>query len=195
MLFRSSHARSGVPIPPADARISPHARSNLRVRRATRVRVVWGGSSAGRASALQAEGRGFESLPLHHSPATNDPPSDPPTPPCNRRAARVPHSELALADVPFCRFILTCTCKTEHGRGVPSRPQTILDLVRDRGLVRPRDLLPLGFPRVTLTRMVRQGTLVRIARGLYALPDRPVSEHATLAELACGHPNAVVCLL
>lgn len=43
--------------------------------------------------------------------------------------------------------------------------------------------------------MVRQGTLVRIARGLYALPDRPVSEHATLAELACGHPNAVVCLL
>lgn len=71
----------------------------------------------------------------------------------------------------------------------------ILDLARERGLVRPRDLRPLGFPRVTLTRLVRRGVLVRIARGLYALPNRPVSEHTALAEVACGYPNGVVCLL
>jgi predicted transcriptional regulator of viral defense system len=42
---------------------------------------------------------------------------------------------------------------------------------------------------------MRQGRLQRVARGLYALPDRPVSEHNALAEVARKHPNAIVCLL
>ncbi|MCG3202824.1 MAG: hypothetical protein NFCOHLIN_02710 [Gammaproteobacteria bacterium] len=74
-------------------------------------------------------------------------------------------------------------------------PQTILDLARKRGLIRPRDLEPLGLPRVTLTRLVRQGALTRVARGLYALPDRSISEHTALAEVARKHPQAIVCLL
>lgn len=74
-------------------------------------------------------------------------------------------------------------------------PQAILDLVRKRGLIRPRDLEPLGLPRVTLTRLVRQGALTRVGRGLYALPDRSVSEHTALAEVARKHPQGVICLL
>ncbi len=74
-------------------------------------------------------------------------------------------------------------------------PETILDLTRQRGLIRPRDLEPLGLPRVGLTRLVRQGALVRIGRGLYALPDRAVSEHASLAEVARKHPQGIACLL
>ncbi|MGM0554541.1 MAG: type IV toxin-antitoxin system AbiEi family antitoxin domain-containing protein [Pseudomonadota bacterium] len=73
--------------------------------------------------------------------------------------------------------------------------QAILDLARKRGLIRPRDLEPLGLPRVALTRLVRQGMLTRVARGLYALPDRPVSENTALAEATRKHPRAVVCLL
>jgi predicted transcriptional regulator of viral defense system len=76
-----------------------------------------------------------------------------------------------------------------------SNSQAILELARKRGLIRPRDLESLGLPRVTLTRLVRQGALTRIARGLYALPDRPVSEHTALAEVARKHPQAIVCLL
>jgi predicted transcriptional regulator of viral defense system len=72
---------------------------------------------------------------------------------------------------------------------------TILDLARDRGLIRPLDLASHGLPRVSLTRLVRQGRLARVGRGLYALPDRSVSEHSTLAEVARKHPRAVVCLL
>jgi len=34
-----------------------------------------------------------------------------------------------------------------------------------------------------------------VGRGLYALPDRSVSEHNTLAEVARKHPHAIVCLL
>jgi predicted transcriptional regulator of viral defense system len=73
--------------------------------------------------------------------------------------------------------------------------ESILDLVRTRGLLRPLDLDARGLPRVSLTRLVRQGRLARVGRGLYALPDRPVSAHAALAEVACRHPLAVICLL
>ncbi|WP_295445728.1 AbiEi antitoxin N-terminal domain-containing protein [uncultured Thiodictyon sp.] len=72
---------------------------------------------------------------------------------------------------------------------------TILDLARNHGLLRPLDLVSHGLPRVSLTRLVRQGRLARIGRGLYARPDRAVSEHSSLAEVARMHPRAVVCLL
>jgi predicted transcriptional regulator of viral defense system len=74
-------------------------------------------------------------------------------------------------------------------------PQNILDLAAERGLIRPRDLTERGLPTVVLTRLVRQGRLQHVGRGLYALPDRPVSEHNTLAEVARKHPQAIVCLL
>ncbi|MBP6582432.1 MAG: AbiEi antitoxin N-terminal domain-containing protein [Chromatiaceae bacterium] len=73
--------------------------------------------------------------------------------------------------------------------------QSILDLARTCGLLRPLDLTAHGLPRVSLTRLVRQGRLARVGRGLYALPDREVSEYAALAEVARMYPRAVVCLL
>ncbi|MGE0385440.1 MAG: type IV toxin-antitoxin system AbiEi family antitoxin domain-containing protein [Gammaproteobacteria bacterium] len=73
--------------------------------------------------------------------------------------------------------------------------QYILDLAAERGLIRPRDLTERGLPTVALTRLVRQGRLQRVGRGLYSLPDRPVSEHNALAEVARKHPQAIVCLL
>lgn len=76
-----------------------------------------------------------------------------------------------------------------------SAHQKVLDLAAERGLIRPRDLTERGLPTVALTRLVRQGRLQRVGRGLYALPDRPVSEHNTLAEVARKHPQAIVCLL
>lgn len=71
----------------------------------------------------------------------------------------------------------------------------LIDLVRNQGLIRPRDLAPLGIPRVSLTRAVRRGELERIGRGLYGLPGRPVSAHGSLAEVARRVPKGVVCLL
>ena len=71
----------------------------------------------------------------------------------------------------------------------------ILDMARRQGLLRPRDVEACGVSRMTLSTLVRQGKLIRLCRGLYALPDRPVSEHTTLAEVASKHPNTLVCLL
>jgi predicted transcriptional regulator of viral defense system len=73
--------------------------------------------------------------------------------------------------------------------------QKVLDLAAERGLIRPRDLTERGLPTVALTRLVLQGRLQRVGLGLYALPDRPVSEHSALAEVARKHPRAIVCLL
>jgi len=71
----------------------------------------------------------------------------------------------------------------------------IVKLARRQGFIRSNDLESLGIPRVTLTRLVRQGRLTRVARGLYAIPDRPVSAQGALAEIARKHPQVIVCLL
>lgn len=73
--------------------------------------------------------------------------------------------------------------------------QAILNLAAQNSLIRPHDLDALGLPSVVLTRLVRRGLLIRVSRGLYARPDRSVSEHGTLAEVARKHPHAIVCLL
>jgi predicted transcriptional regulator of viral defense system len=73
--------------------------------------------------------------------------------------------------------------------------QRILQLATERGLIRPRDLVEHGLPSVALTRLVRQGLLNRVGRGLYALPERSSSEHGSLAEIAHKYPQAIVCLL
>lgn len=73
--------------------------------------------------------------------------------------------------------------------------ERLIDLVRSQGLIRPCDLVPLGIPRISLTRAVRRGQLERLGRGLYGLPGREVSAHGALAEVARRVPRGVVCLL
>jgi predicted transcriptional regulator of viral defense system len=73
--------------------------------------------------------------------------------------------------------------------------ERLIDLVRSQGLIRPRDLNPLGIPRISLTRAVRRGDLERVGRGLYGVPGREVSAHGSLAEVARRVPKGVVCLL
>ncbi|MCB1930758.1 MAG: AbiEi antitoxin N-terminal domain-containing protein [Rhodocyclaceae bacterium] len=73
--------------------------------------------------------------------------------------------------------------------------ERLIKLARSQGLIRPRDLEPLGIPRISLTRAVGRGELERVGRGLYGLPDRPISAHGTLAEVARRVPKGVICLL
>lgn len=90
---------------------------------------------------------------------------------------------------------MTNTDKAEHHDSVDSNHQRILALAANQGLIRPRDLDEWSLPRVALTRLVRQGRLERVGRGLYATPGRPASEHGSMAEVARRHPQAIVCLL
>lgn len=71
----------------------------------------------------------------------------------------------------------------------------ILDLARELGILRPRELDQYGIPRKYLYRLEQKGKLQRVGRGLYALPDARPSENRSLAEAAKRVPSGVICLL
>ncbi len=73
--------------------------------------------------------------------------------------------------------------------------QKLIAHVRKSGVVRARELSELGIPTVYLTRLVRDGRLERIGRGLYRLPDSETTEHFTLIQAAKKVPHGVICLL
>ncbi|WP_339898340.1 type IV toxin-antitoxin system AbiEi family antitoxin domain-containing protein [uncultured Gilvimarinus sp.] len=73
--------------------------------------------------------------------------------------------------------------------------QKILEIAQSKGIIRSRDISALGLPRVALTRMVREGMLIRIERGLYAPKSRNISEHSSLIEATSKCPQGIVCLL
>ncbi len=71
----------------------------------------------------------------------------------------------------------------------------LIELVKARGLIRPCDLKSLEIPRISLTRALRRGQLERVGRGLYGLPEREISAHGSLAEVAIRVPKGIICLL
>ncbi|MBP6761024.1 MAG: AbiEi antitoxin N-terminal domain-containing protein [Thauera sp.] len=71
----------------------------------------------------------------------------------------------------------------------------MLALAERQPLLRARDLTAQALPTVVLSRLVAAGKLERVARGVYSLPGRALSEHRSLAEVALRAPRGVVCLL
>jgi len=77
-----------------------------------------------------------------------------------------------------------------------TRTQQALDMVQERGLLRPRDLEAQGIDGRYLSRLHERGQIERVGRGLYA-PIEPgtITEHHSLAEGLKWVPSGVVCLL
>ena len=71
----------------------------------------------------------------------------------------------------------------------------VMALVEQAGVLRPRELEEEGIHRKHLARLVGEGRLERIGRGLYARPERQPTEHYSLAQVAKRVPEGVVCLL
>ena len=69
-----------------------------------------------------------------------------------------------------------------------------LALLARRGITRLADLKIAGVTATTVSRMERAGEVVRLARGLYQLPDADVDPHQSLAEAARLVPKGVICL-
>ena len=76
-----------------------------------------------------------------------------------------------------------------------TQSQQVLDLIRQRGLLRSSELEGTGVHRSVLSRLVTSGKLEKISRGIYRLPDAHGTEHETLASIAIRLPHAVFCLL
>ena len=77
----------------------------------------------------------------------------------------------------------------------PRHSERLLQLARQKVLLRPSDLAELGIPRVYLTRLTAGGKLAKAGRGLYRLAETTLSENEGLAIVASRVPQAVFCLL
>lgn len=71
---------------------------------------------------------------------------------------------------------------------------TARNLFRKKGLVRMRDLRDAGIGPETVARLVREGAVTRVARGLYQLADSMPDTRRSLAEASALVPRGVICL-
>lgn len=77
----------------------------------------------------------------------------------------------------------------------PTVANKVLEIAREAGVLRPRDLDAHGIPRKYLNILFHQGLLTRVGRGLYVLVDAEATENRTLAEVCKRVPAGVICLL
>lgn len=61
-------------------------------------------------------------------------------------------------------------------------------------MARRSELRDASVTVATVSRMQQTGEVVRLARGLYQLPDAPLDIHHSLAEAAKRIPKGVICL-
>lgn len=76
-----------------------------------------------------------------------------------------------------------------------SQREKALKLLGTRSMMRQKDFAARGIDPETLARLVREGIVVRPARGLYQLAEGPADARRTLAEAAALVPKGVICLV
>jgi predicted transcriptional regulator of viral defense system len=79
-------------------------------------------------------------------------------------------------------------------RGSDNQMTKALAVLRQRGLTRLSEFRQAGITAATISRLEAAGTISRLARGLYQLPDAVVSPNHTLAEASKLVPKGIICL-
>ena len=69
------------------------------------------------------------------------------------------------------------------------------ELLKVQGIVRLSEFRAAGITGATITRMLNDGEVTRLTRGLYQLPDAPLDANHSLAEAAKCVPKGVICLV
>jgi len=73
--------------------------------------------------------------------------------------------------------------------------EQILAILRQEGVLRPRDLDAYQIPRRYLSRLYQRGLLERSSRGIYTAAHAELSEQQTIIEVSKRIPKGVICLL
>ena len=76
-----------------------------------------------------------------------------------------------------------------------TKTERLLQLVRERGLVRAREVAAAGYPTALLYRLRDRGELEQVGPGLFRDPDADLTERHSYAEVAKLVPAGVICLL
>jgi predicted transcriptional regulator of viral defense system len=80
-------------------------------------------------------------------------------------------------------------------KNMATKREELVKLARRLRIVRPRDLASRDIPRAYLGRLVREGVLDRLSRGVYVPAGAEPTEHHSLAVVCKRVPHGVVCLL
>ena len=83
---------------------------------------------------------------------------------------------------------------TPKKRSKPGK-ERVLELARQAGILRPRDLDAENIPREYLRRLLAKGLLDHPGRGIYVVAGLKPTPNHSLAEACKLVPNGVVCLL
>jgi len=70
-----------------------------------------------------------------------------------------------------------------------------MELAREKGMIRVRDLTERGLHPENLYRLCAKGKILRISRGLYAPTETEPTTFRSLAEVSAKVPRGVICLL
>lgn len=73
--------------------------------------------------------------------------------------------------------------------------ERLVGFIQKQGIIRAKELKPIGIPRYCLRQLMEKGELQRISRGVYAAADSLPTTHRTLAEVSKRIPEGVICLL
>jgi predicted transcriptional regulator of viral defense system len=76
----------------------------------------------------------------------------------------------------------------------PTQEQRAIALLKQKGIVRPREFSQAGVTAATLARMRKKGAVLRLGRGLYQLADADLDISHSLAEAAKLVPKGTICL-
>ena len=76
-----------------------------------------------------------------------------------------------------------------------SKRQQVIDLVKSKSVVRPRDLNKVGLPKDYLYLLAKEGVIEQIGRGLYQWPESDLGREQSLAEVCKLAPKGVIALL
>ncbi|MDP3782808.1 MAG: transcriptional regulator [Sphingopyxis sp.] len=71
----------------------------------------------------------------------------------------------------------------------------VIRFLADRTMARAHEILKEGVTATTLARAVEDGKVLRVARGLYQLPDSQIDPDITLAEISKRIPKGRICMV
>ena len=77
---------------------------------------------------------------------------------------------------------------------IQTKRERVVEAASRRGVLRTEDLSDLGVSTSYISDLAERGVLKKLGRGLFSLPDYPVTENHSLVEVAAYAPKSVVCL-
>lgn len=76
-----------------------------------------------------------------------------------------------------------------------SHRERIIGMLKQTNVARLSEILATGVTATAVSRLKREGAIVRLGRGLYQLADSPIELHQALVEVAKLVPKGVICLV